>query len=200
MKHDILLAGVGGQGILSMAAILGQAAMAQGLDIKQSEVHGMAQRGGAVQSHVRISDRPIASDVIPHGGADLILSLEPMEALRYLPWLAVEGWIISSLSPVRNIPQYPEQEALIGRIVEHPHHLLLDTEALAKDAGSARAGNTVLLGAASAKLDLSVAALLEAVEQQFIAKGERVADINRKAFMLGRQAAGCGPGDVAGSC
>ena len=104
MKTDIILSGVGGQGILSIATIIGEAATRMGLTLKQAEVHGMSQRGGDVQSILRLSDGPIASDLIPFGSADLILSLEPMEALRYLPYLSQEGWFISSSAPFKNIP------------------------------------------------------------------------------------------------
>ena len=88
MKTDIILCGVGGQGILSIATVLGQAATASGLYLKQAEVHGMSQRGGDVQSNLRLSTERIWSDLIPKGQADLIISMEPMEALRYLPYLS----------------------------------------------------------------------------------------------------------------
>jgi indolepyruvate ferredoxin oxidoreductase beta subunit len=99
MKTDIILAGVGGQGILSIAAVIGSAAVEENLFIKQTEVHGMSQRGGDVQSHLRISDQAIASDLIPLGRADLIISLEPMEALRYLPYLKKDVWIVTKSKP-----------------------------------------------------------------------------------------------------
>ncbi|MCD4681496.1 MAG: 2-oxoacid:acceptor oxidoreductase family protein, partial [Bacteroidales bacterium] len=104
MKKDIILAGVGGQGILSIAAIIGYAAVNTGLFLKQAEVHGMSQRGGDVQSNLRLSDKEIASDLIPKGKADLIISVEPMESLRYLPWLSTEGWLITNTNPYINIP------------------------------------------------------------------------------------------------
>lgn len=109
MKSDIVLAGVGGQGILTIATILGAAALAENLYLKQAEVHGMSQRGGDVQSNLRIGSEPIHSDLIPLGGADLIVSLEPMEALRYLPFLSKNGWVVSSTLPFVNIDNYPEQ-------------------------------------------------------------------------------------------
>ena len=112
MKRDIILSGVGGQGILSIATVIGRAALAEGLQIKQAEVHGMSQRGGDVQSNLRISSSAIRSDLIPRGAADLIVSMEPMEALRYLPWLADDGWVITGITPLINIPNYPEGEAL----------------------------------------------------------------------------------------
>jgi indolepyruvate ferredoxin oxidoreductase beta subunit len=110
MKNDIILSGVGGQGILSIAAAIGLAAVESELFLKQSEVHGMSQRGGDVQSHLRLSDKSIASDLIPYGRADLIISVEPMESLRYLPWLSKDGWLVTSSNPYINIPDYPPPE------------------------------------------------------------------------------------------
>src|ERR1035437_4529222 len=149
MKKDIILAGVGGQGILSIAAIIGTAAVKAGLYLKQAEVHGMSQRGGDVQSNLRISDQPIASDLIPVGKADMIISVEPMEALRYVPMLASEGWIITNTTPFINIPDYPSKEELLEVIGSQPHHIILDADAIAKELGSAKAANVVILGAAS---------------------------------------------------
>ena len=113
MKKDIILSGVGGQGILSIAAIIGQAALKDNLYMKQAEVHGMSQRGGDVQSNLRISDRPISSDLIPHGKCDLIISLEPMESLRYVEYLSQDGWLVTNETPFINIPNYPEQEKVM---------------------------------------------------------------------------------------
>ena len=113
MQNDIILAGVGGQGILSIAAVIGMAALDNGLFVKQSEVHGMSQRGGAVLSHLRLSDKEIYSSLIPDGEADMILSVEPMELLRYLPFLKKEGYLISNIKPVKNIPNYPKKKILL---------------------------------------------------------------------------------------
>ena len=148
MKRDIILAGVGGQGILSIATVIGDAALNEGLYLKQAEVHGMSQRGGDVQSNLRLSSDPIYSDLIPKGGADLIISLEPMEALRYLPYLKPDGWIVTSSKPFINIPNYPDIEEVLAHIKAVEHHVLVDVEALAKEAGApAQAANMVLLGA-----------------------------------------------------
>ena len=149
MKKDIILAGVGGQGILSIATVIGEAALQEGLYLKQAEVHGMSQRGGDVQSNLRLSSEPIMSDLIPKGGADLIISLEPMEALRYIDYLRPDGWIVTSCVPFLNIPNYPDLEAVLARIRAHKNHVLLDVDTLAKQAGApAQAANMVLLGAA----------------------------------------------------
>ena len=132
MKQDIILAGVGGQGILSIATVIGSAALQQGLYIKQAEVHGMSQRGGDVQSHLRLSSDPIHSDLIPHGGADMIVSLEPMEALRYLPFLAPDGWVVANTVPFQNIPNYPELDRVLAELKRLPQAVVLDVEATAK--------------------------------------------------------------------
>jgi indolepyruvate ferredoxin oxidoreductase, beta subunit len=113
MKTDIILAGVGGQGILTIAATIGMAAVNKNLYLKQAEVHGMSQRGGDVQSNLRISDKPIYSDLIAKGCADIILSVEPMEALRYLPYLKKGGYVITNIVPFKNIPDYPETESIL---------------------------------------------------------------------------------------
>src|SRR5512140_3821572 len=149
MKSDIILSGVGGQGILSIAATIGLAAVANNLYLKQSEVHGMSQRGGDVQSHLRLSDKPVASDLIPHGKADLIISVEPMESLRYLPWLSKKGWLVTNSNPFININDYPPVDDILSEIKKIKNNIIIDADAIAKDAGSARSGNIVVLGAAS---------------------------------------------------
>ncbi|MFH0759648.1 MAG: indolepyruvate oxidoreductase subunit beta [Bacteroidota bacterium] len=189
MKKDIILAGVGGQGILSIAAVIGMAAVESGLYLKQAEVHGMSQRGGAVQSHLRISDKPIASDLIPEGKCDMILSVEPMEALRYLPFLAPDGWVVTSCNPFQNIPDYPGQEGLIREIQKAGNHIIVDAEALAKELGSSRVSNMVMLGAASGQLDISPERLHDAVGLLFARKGEDVVRMNISALEAGKNAA-----------
>ena len=185
MKKDIILSGVGGQGILSIAAIIGKAALNEGFRIKQAEVHGMSQRGGDVQSNLRISSEPIASDLIPQGGADIIISLEPMEALRYLPWLSSDGWVITNTTPFVNIPNYPENEALEGELKRLPHVVALDVDALARQAASPRAANIVLLGAAAPFLGLEAEKLEQGIRDIFARKGDAVVETNLAAFRAG---------------
>ena len=186
MKQDIILAGVGGQGILSIATVIGSAALEQGLYIKQAEVHGMSQRGGDVQSHLRLSTDPIHSDLIPHGGADLIVSLEPMEALRYLPYLSQEGWIVTSSVPFQNIPNYPDLEKVLEELRKLPRVIILDVEATAKEVNSPRSANMVLLGATSAVMGLlDPDKLRDGIRRIFARKGDAVVDANILAFNAG---------------
>lgn len=186
MKKDIILAGVGGQGILSIATVIGEAALQEGLCLKQAEVHGMSQRGGDVQSNLRLSSEPIMSDLIPKGGADLIISLEPMEALRYVEYLAPDGWIVTSCVPFLNIPNYPELEAVLNRIKAYEHHVLLDVETLAKEAGApAQAANMVLLGAAIPMLGIEHDKMIDGVKRVFARKGENVVNTNIAAVEKG---------------
>lgn len=186
MKNDIILSGVGGQGILSIAAAIGLAAVENSLFLKQSEVHGMSQRGGDVQSHLRLSDQPVASDLIPYGSANLIISVEPMESLRYLPWLSKKGWLVTNSVPFINIPDYPPAEDILREIRRINNHIILDADSIAKDAGSSRAGNMVILGAASPFIDMPFESIRNAVRSLFERKGEEVVRINLAALEAGR--------------
>jgi indolepyruvate ferredoxin oxidoreductase, beta subunit len=187
MKKDIILAGVGGQGILSIAATIGMAALDMGLHLKQAEVHGMSQRGGDVQSNLRISDREIASDLIPKGKADMIISVEPMESLRYLPMLSPEGWLITNTTPYVNIRNYPALDKVMEEIEKLPRHIALDADQMAKDLGSARSANMVILGAASPYLGISADKFEQAITKIFSRKGEEVVDVNIKCFRAGKE-------------
>lgn len=185
MKTDIILAGVGGQGILSVAAVIGEAALEDGLYMKQAEVHGMSQRGGDVQSHLRISDQPIASDLIPLGKVDIIISLEPMEALRYLQYLKKDGWVVTNSKPFENIPNYPEIEKIIEAYNSIPNKKIIDVDQIAKDLGASRSSNMVLLGAASPYLNIDFDKLENGIRHIFGRKGEEVVEMNLKALQAG---------------
>lgn len=186
MKKDIILAGVGGQGILTIAKVIGMAALETGLNLKQAEVHGMSQRGGDVQSGMRLSDSSVYSDLIPRGQADVIISMEPMEALRYLPWLAPDGHIVTNTVPLVNCANYPTTEGLdeayekLGECVT-----AFDSEEVARQAGSPRSANIVLLGAAAPYIGIDIEVLKDSVRKLFAAKGEAVIEANIKAFEAG---------------
>jgi indolepyruvate ferredoxin oxidoreductase beta subunit len=186
MKTDIILCGVGGQGILSIATIIGEAAMKENLYIKQAEVHGMSQRGGDVQSNLRISSEPISSDLIAKGGADVIISMEPMEALRYLPYLNKEGWIITSSTPFVNIPNYPEMEKLMADYAKLKNVVMIDIEKMAKENGVPRSANVILLGAAQKALNIEYDKLENAIRRVFGRKGEAIVEANIKALAIGK--------------
>ena len=186
MKKDIILAGVGGQGILTIATIIGDAATAAGLHLKQAEVHGMSQRGGDVQSNLRLSTEPIYSDLIRCGAADLIISMEPMEALRYVPYLSAEGWIVSSSHPFKNIPNYPDEEALMRELGAMPHVATLPIEEVAKEHSLPKSANMVLLGMSARYMDILTPDQLRAsIARVFAPKGDKVVEDNLKAFDLG---------------
>lgn len=186
MKSDIILAGVGGQGILTIATILGAAALEENLYLKQAEVHGMSQRGGDVQSNLRLSSSPIHSDLIPLAKADLIVSLEPMEALRYLPYLAPEGWVVTGTTPMVNIDNYPDMNEVENELRALPRVVAFDMEEVAKELKSPRSSNMVLLGAASPFIDIAPEKIEDAIRNLFIRKGEAVAQANIAAFRAGR--------------
>lgn len=185
MKTDIVLAGVGGQGILSIATILGAAALKENLYIKQAEVHGMSQRGGDVQSNLRISSSPIASDLIPRGGADLIVSLEPMEALRYLDFLKKDGWIVTSTVPFVNIENYPETEALDKELNSWSNTVAFDMDEVARQVATQRSSNMVLLGAAAPFIEIETEKIEDGIRTIFGAKGEKIVESNIAAFHAG---------------
>lgn len=186
MKKDIILAGVGGQGILSIAAIIGTAAVKLGMYLKQAEVHGMSQRGGDVYSNLRISDAEIFSDLIPKGKADMIISVEPMESLRYLPLLAMDGWIITNTKPYVNIRNYPDMEKVMAEVESIPNHIAIDAETIARNLGTSKAANMVMLGAASPFLGISYDELEEAIRFIFKRKGDEIINLNLEALKAGR--------------
>ena len=189
MKFDIVLAGVGGQGVLSMAGLIGRAALAEGLFVKQSEVHGMAQRGGAVQAHLRLSDRPVESDLIPRGTADLILSLEPVESLRYLASLSPNGALVTSSAPFLNIKDYPHIDSVLATVHTLPRAIVVEADRIALEAGDTLTVNTVMVGAAARLLPLRLESIEKAVRDTFSRKGEAVVASNLAALRGGEAAA-----------
>jgi len=188
MKRDLILAGVGGQGLLALAAVIGEAARSLGLYVKQAEVHGMAQRGGVVQSHLRYSDLPVHSPLVSTSRVDLVLALEPMEALRYLSYLAPEGVVITNSAPFVNIPEYPDEATVRQELEAIEKGYLVDAVALAKEAGALQAANMVMLGAGSSILALGDEALTTAIRTFFAGKPEAVIETNLTAYRLGAEA------------
>ena len=189
MKADIVLAGVGGQGVLTAASILAEAARRAGFTVKQGEVHGMSQRGGAVTANLRLADGPVASDLIPRGSASMILSLEPLEALRWLPYLSYSGVVVTSSNPVENIPDYPPMAEVLLSLARLPQAVVVDADPLARAAGSGHANNVVLLGAAAGFLPFRPSLLRCVVGELFGMRSERLRDVNLKAFDAGQAAA-----------
>ena len=187
MKTDIILAGVGGQGILSIAATLGAAALNENLFLKQAETHGMSQRGGAVVSHLRISDSPIYSDLIPLGSADLILAVEPMESLRYLPYLAKKGSLVTNATPFENIPDYPNLQDTFLELRKKLNVMIIDADKMAHEIGNPKASNMVILGAASVFMNIDEATIKKGIETIFHSKGEKIVALNIDAFNAGRK-------------
>ena len=188
MKCDIILAGVGGQGVLSISSIIAASALKEGLCVKQSEVHGMAQRGGAVQSNLRLGDQPIQSDIVSLGSADMILSMEPLESLRYLDYLSPQGCVITSTEPFENIPDYPEVSEILAKIHALPKARTLEAVRIARQAGSARASNMVVVGAASKLVPIKSATIETCIREAFAKKGDKVVETNIAAFKAGREA------------
>ena len=187
MKKDIIICGVGGQGILTIATVIGTAALLEGLELKQAEVHGMSQRGGDVQSHMRLSSKAIASDLIPEGKADIIISVEPMESLRYVNMLDKEkGWIVTSMNPFKNIANYPPVEDVLNAIWGHPRYVTIDADRVAKDLVSVKAANIVVLGAATPFLDLKYESLEKAISNIFSKKGDDLIQLNLRALRAGK--------------
>lgn len=189
MKKDIILGGVGGQGILSIAAIIGTAAVAKGLFMKQSEVHGMSQRGGDVMSNLRISDKEIFSDLIPNGKADIVIAIEPMEGLRYIHQLSEDGWLISNTKPYINIPNYPSVEKVISEVDKVKHHVSLDADQIAKDLGNIKVANVVILGAACPFLGFEFQDFENAIRMIFGKKGDELVQLNLSALKAGQEIA-----------
>ncbi|MBK8808495.1 MAG: indolepyruvate oxidoreductase subunit beta [Bacteroidales bacterium] len=187
MNTNILLSGVGGQGILTIGAVFGMAAMLNNYHIKQAETHGMSQRGGEVVSHVRISDKPIYSDLIPHATADIILSVEPLESLRYLHFLKPNGWLITNDTPFRNIVAYPTQDVVFEAIKTVKNNRIVAADTLAKSLGNLKTSNIIMLGVASNYIELPYETLQQGIIEIFKKKGDKVVALNLKALDLGRE-------------
>jgi indolepyruvate ferredoxin oxidoreductase beta subunit len=185
---NILLVGVGGQGILLASEILSEAFMLAGYDVKKSEIHGMSQRGGSVVSHVRFGSE-VFSPVVPEGEGDILFGFELMETYRYLPLLRPGARVVANdyrippPSILLGQASYPKDlPQRIGALF--PDFLLVDGQGMALRAGDVRAANTVLLGAVSRRLEITEDVWLQAVENMVPRKA---LEINLKAFRMGRE-------------
>lgn len=184
---NILLAGVGGQGILLASEVLAEAFMLAGFDVKKSEIHGMSQRGGSVVSHVRFGKK-VFSPVVPEGAGDILFGFELLETYRSLPLLKPEATVIANdfriLPPSVLLGNAAYPENLAQKIQDRfSDFLLVDGQGLARQAGDLRAANTALLGAVSRKLDISEALWMQALEKMV---PKKALEINRQAFSMGR--------------
>ncbi|MDR2542255.1 MAG: indolepyruvate oxidoreductase subunit beta [Treponema sp.] len=188
MKYDLILAGVGGQGVISVATIIAHAALSEGFEVRQSEVHGMAQRGGQVLSHMRFSDKEIPGDLVPKGGADMIIAMEPLEGLRYVPYLKPDGILVTAAESFVNMSGYPDIDSLHSTIKKLPKWRIIKTAELAKEAGLAKTANTVMIGAASCFLPIKSVCLEKIIADTFAKKETSVVTANAKAFKLGQAA------------
>ena len=180
MKCDVIIVGVGGQGILLTSNVISDAALASGFDVKKSETHGMAQRGGSVVTHVRIGDK-VNSILIPKGEADILIASEPVEALRYMDYLGPKGIAIVNSTPIK-VPSYPDMSQVYAELNKQGA-LVFDALAVAKKAGHPLTQNTVLIGAASKYLPMKEDMIIEAIKENVSKKLEE----NLRAFELGRK-------------
>ena len=189
-KTNILIVGVGGQGTLLASVLLGNLALDKDYDVKLSEVHGMAQRGGSVVTHVKISEDGVNSPLIEEGDADVIIAFEELEAYRWLPDLKKGGTMYV------NTQQWLPMPVVMGQ-AEYPENIMetleknaakvkaFDALKIAEECGSVKAVNVVLLGAASNDLPFDEAAWIKVIEENVKPK---FVDLNKKAFELGRNA------------
>jgi indolepyruvate ferredoxin oxidoreductase beta subunit len=185
MKHDIVMIGVGGQGILTMAYLFDNAAVARGMHVKQAEIHGMAQRGGAVFTHVRISDEPVTSDLIPEGKADMILSMEPLEVQRYLNFLSPKGMIITSNQAFHNISNYPDEKLMMDALFHLGSVAIVDSKRIATLGGASQGQNMAMVGMALPWLPFEVSDFAPYVHKLLGRKGDEIVNSNVKVIELG---------------
>ena len=184
--HGIVLAGVGGQGVLSLAQIVLEALRRSGLQALQSEIHGMSQRGGSVHAQVCFAEVPLTSPIIDEGCADLLISLEPLEALRYVAMLRMDGHLVVSEEPQMSMDGYPPLDDVYAALKKVRGCHLLDTEELARRLNHRQAGGMALLGMASKYLPVTDEVWRKVIFERFEAKGARVTDKNLEAFEAGR--------------
>ena len=184
--HGIVLSGVGGQGVLSLAQIVLEALRRSGFHALQSEIHGMSQRGGSVHAQVCFSEVPLTSPIIDEGCAELLIALEPLEALRYVAMLRMDGHLVVSEEPQVNMEGYPPLDDVYAALKAVRGAHLLDTEDLARRLNHRQAGGMALLGMASRHLPVPEATWHAVITERFEAKGARIIEKNLEAFEAGR--------------
>ena len=187
MSCKIIVSGVGGQGAITIAQLILGAAFKDNLYALQSEVHGMSQRGGAVNAHVIVSSMEVFSPVVMAGDGDILISLEPLETLRYLPLLKSGAHVIAAMEPVVNMDNYPEREELMGALARIPGVQLIDTETHSRALNAKKSGNIILLGVAARHMGIASARWREALTERFAGKGEAIITKNIEAFECGYQ-------------
>ncbi len=189
---NILVVGIGGQGVMTATEILASAAIALGFDAKKTEVAGMAQRGGVVSSHLRFGSKVLSPQITP-GSADLLLAFESAEALRWCHYLRPGALVLMNTArlvpPVVNIGLYDYPADPVAEILVRGYRVhAFDAMDIAMALGDVRLGNTVMLGAASGHLPFPAEVLLEAIVKRFMARKPQLVELNRKAFAAGRAA------------
>lgn len=190
MKKSIVIAGVGGQGVITAANIIAKSALKDGYNVVMSELHGMAQRGGNVECTVRIGD--VYSPIVASGTADAIVSFEPLEALRNLPKVKKDGVVLTDVNPIipplisLGIGKYPKLQEIFDRIAKHCKLIKINADELAREAGSILTKNVVMLGAMTALkiLPIKEESILETVKETV---PEKYVEMNVKAFKLGKE-------------
>lgn len=182
----VIVAGVGGQGAITVSQLILGAAWKSGYYTLQSEVHGMSQRGGSVNAQILFDKKEVTSPVIMEGRGDLLIGLEPLETLRYLNLLDEGAFVISSVSPIKNMMTYPEIGKIIAELKKIPGVLLIDTEKLSVELDNKNAGNMILLGVASKHLPFEDNTWYEVINERFEGKSEVLIKKNIEAFEYGK--------------
>jgi len=184
---SVIIAGVGGQGAITVAQLVLGAAWKSGYYVLQSEVHGMSQRGGEVNAQIIFDKVPVTSPVVTQGEADLLIGIEPLETLRYLSQMSKDANIIASSEPVINMDNYPKIEIILEKIKSVEGAVLIDTLKAAKELNNKHAGNICILGAASKFLPIDNEVWEAVIRERFESKGEEVVMSNIKAFQYGKK-------------
>ena len=183
----VIVAGVGGQGAITLAQLVLGAAWKSGFFVHQSEVHGMSQRGGSVNAHILFDKKEVSSPVVMEGAGNLLIGMEPLETLRYLSLLRKDAEVVSSVIPIKNMAEYPDVDKILSELKSVPGVTLVDTDKYSKELSNKKAGNIILLGIASKHMPISKKMWHEVIKERFEGKGEKIIDKNIEAFEFGRK-------------